>query len=334
MSSIRHSYKIMGEMGIGDAISRGWRLYNLYFKKVILYSLIGTPLLLLANILVNFPSVFAENPELLGISCCCFYPVGLSFLFIGAFIAILFNFCLVKAFYNILIGESVEYIDIFNFAKKNLGRLLKFCTLIFLEFVTFYILDSFLIVILVLFVAIIPIFLGGVVGNNNETLGFIAGLTTCILMGIVMLIFSFFVLYQFLICFLQLVIAATEETTLFKSLVKSVDLVAHSLTRSGFFIFSLLTLWYAIVLFFNFPPLVYSFYELFKDGITTASGTLPMHILIITTLWGFFVNMLTWPWVVSAVTIFYYDTKVRTEGLDLKQTLALERKEYSSRLNS
>lgn len=324
------SYQTLSAMGIGDIISRSWRLYRLNFKQIIVYGLIGTPLLVFSQLLLNMPSVVSQTPEMLSMACCCFYPVGLIIFIMGMFIAIWFNFCMVKSFFNKLTGENTDYKYIFDHAKKRVAYLIKFSLLLVAEIIVFYLIDTILLFVLLFLMIFTPILLGGMAGRENEVIGLVAGITMCIFSIGVIIFLTFFIILQFLICALQIVIVTIEDITVVGSFLKSIDIVANNVTRSGVFAISLTMLWYLLVLYFNMPPLIYSFYEMFKDGMMTASaGTYPLHVLIVATLWGFLVNMLTWPWVVSGLTLFYYDIKVRNEGFDLLKALQIEKRELA-----
>lgn len=328
------SFQTLSAMSVGEIISRSWRLYRLNFKQVILYSIIGTPIMLIAQLLLNMPSAFSnsDNPAIAGAICCFVYPVGMAILALSCFIAIFFNTLLIQAFFNILTGESIEYKKLFSGIKNKMGRLTKTTLFILGQAIPFYIIDCIIIIVMTIAAIILAISISTLLNHMGgsspssligSTIFFIIFLVLFLLIFIpfMMLIFS-----QFLVCCLQLVILSVEKPmSLWDCFKRSMILIYKNFGHAIFFSFCLISIWYVFTMYFNIPIIIYSFIEVFKDGIVPRSqATYPMHVLVISSIWGSLAGMLIWPFIVSAITLFYYDIKVRTEGFDLSEALKFQ----------
>lgn len=321
MASAQNSPNI-GAMNVGDIVSRGWRLYRLNFKEVIIFSLIPTVIFSLAQIpqlVLNSPNAYKENPEMLPLFCCCILPGSYGLLIIGSFIAICLNYFIIKIFYNKLINKQLTFSEIFEEIKTRIGNLILLCILIIFEAVAFYIIDIVLIAIAVVLL-VLPISMLSAIGATNPVISFLIGFVFVILLFIAIVLISFFALVQFLVCMLQVVIFVVEKATVLQSFINSFKIPYADISRAFKFIFCLTGLWYGLLIFFNTPAIYYMFYELYREGLTSTEGY-PIHVLAVMTFWGDIISMFLWPMVISAVTLFYFDAKVRLEGFDLSLAL-------------
>lgn len=325
MSTNISGNSFMGTMTVGEIVSRAWRLYRLNIKSVLLYTLIPTVVFTVSQVLLNMPPVFMgdkPDPAIIGLSCCFLYPTGFSLLFIGLLVAIFFNACMIKAFYNRLIGVEFDYKYIFEYSKNNLMRLFKLCGLISVEAFLFMIIDTFLIIfiyILFLFPVILSV---GIMKENNYLGG------ALIVIGVLLLfsglaIISFVFMLQFFICCLQIVATILEKKPILNCFSKSFEIAGKNIPRVFGFLTCVFSLWYALAMFFNLPASIYMIYTMFSAGITNASQ-ISATTLIIVTVWGNLINLFIWPLIVSSITMYYYDHRVRSEGLDMTLTLKYE----------
>ena len=135
------------------------------------------------------------------------------------------------------------------------------------------------------------------------------------------------ILGQFIMCCLQLVMLSVEKhMSLSDCFKKSFSLIYNNFSHTIFFTFCLLSLWYIFTMYFNLPIIIYSFIEVFKEGIVPRGyATYPMHVLVLSSLWGSLSGMLIWPFIISAITLFYYDIKVRSEGFDLLEAIKFQK---------
>lgn len=328
MSAESKSYRLLGPLGSGDIISLGWRLYRVNFKKVILYSLLATPVILMSQILLQVPQAYANNPQMLGLTYFCVCPSGCLTMLAGMFLAIFFNVCMCKSFFYILTGKDHNYKDIFNEVKAKIIDIMLFCIILIIEITLFYLLDIVVLFLVIMLAGILGGFSTAVLSQYGDVYTPITGIVICGLVFIVSIIIGIFILFQFLVCGFQFVSLSIENSkgNLFKPFISSIDLLSTNILRSSGFMFCLLFIIYVLIFYFNIPPMIYIFYEMFREGVVAASNyTYSLPVLIVSSLWGSAVNMLIWPMIIATLTLYYYDVKVRNEGFDLKQALFLEK---------
>lgn len=77
----------------------------------------------------------------------------------------------------------------------------------------------------------------------------------------------------------------------------------------------------------SLPAVGITFFEFFRHGMSaehmTDPSKMPMYVLVLTQAWESLVNMLLWPVTWLTYGLFYYDLRVRQEGLDVLQNLRL-----------
>lgn len=328
MSAETKSYKLLGPLGSGDIISLGWRLYRLNFKKVFLYTLLATPVMLISQILLQIPQTYVNDPQMLTASYLCICPSGCIAMLGGLFIATFFNVCLCKTFFYILTGKDHSIRSVLQEVKEQIVDIIFFCVILIIEIIVFYLLDVIVVFLLIMLSGILGGFSTAALSQHGEGLMFFAGAVFCLVMFFISIVISIFILFQFLLCGFQFVSLCVEDTkkSLFAPFIKSIDLLSANILRSSGFMFCLMFIIYVLIFYFNVPPMIYVFYEMFKEGMVAASNyTYSLPSLIITSLWGSSVNMLIWPMIISALTLYYYDVKVRNEGFDLKQAIRYEK---------
>lgn len=306
-------------MNIGDTISRSWRLYRLNFSQFILYALIPTVILLLAKLLMNLPYTMLDNKTGMQITTCLCCPSGVMLFVFGLFVSTFFNLALAKAFYNNVSGQSIEYKDVFNYIKNNLSQILILSGILLLEIISFLIIDVILFFILYMISAIPTAFTVGLLSNLPQ-LGSISCIVFVVFFIGSAIIFFAVVAIQFMFISLQIVILATERPYLPYCIGKSIKIIINNPLRCILFAFCLIGLWYCLALFFEYPIII---------GISVASigssivpeDYFPAIYLIVSAIWTSVVNTLLWPLIVSSINTFYYDIRIRTEGLDLHHML-------------
>jgi hypothetical protein len=78
------------------------------------------------------------------------------------------------------------------------------------------------------------------------------------------------------------------------------------------------------------PVVVLSLVDMFQQGLSSEtiveSYRMPFYLMVVGQVWESLVNMLLWPVIFMAYGLFYYDLRLRQEGLDLTMRLdALQR---------
>jgi hypothetical protein len=307
--------------GVGEIISRAFRLYLNNFKEIIVICLIPTIILMLGqipNLIFNANPRLIENDRNIALGfCCCGMPLIYSVLFVGFIISLISNIFLIKKFFGIITGNKQSIKDIYLDLKTRFSQLFFILTIVFAEAIAFYLFDVILMILF--FAGVMFSFIGaGIIAKTSTILSIIFGILIFVVMMTFFIILILFICLQFLICFLQMVIFAIEKSSISECFVRSYKLVYNNATKSAIFMLCLTSLTYVITLFFDLPALVYFISEIIKTGISNVSTEgYPVHVIIIFSLWGTLVAMIFWPFIVSGITMFYYDLKVRYEGFDL-----------------
>jgi hypothetical protein len=331
MTSSTISSLNISAMTVGEIISRSWRLYRLNFKEVFLYTLIPSVVFVVAQIFFNVPYLISANPTtqpdpgmILGL-CCAIYPIGFLLLFAGLFVAIFFNACMIKAFYNIITGIESNNKEIIEYIKNNIVSFLKLAGLIILEVLIFSAIDTVLFIV-AYFIMLIPMFISAMLAAIHPAFGIIGLVVSILIFFITFMLLAVVFMLQFFFCSMQIVIVVIEKIPVFKSITKSIDIISKDLSRSSAFAFTLFLLWYVLLFFFNLPSTILVVFIMFKEGFASSPHP-PFTVIMVATVWNYVAAMLIWPFIISAITLFYYDMRVRLEGLDLRMAIKGERKE-------
>lgn len=326
MSPAEKTNFFSGPLPPGDLISCGWRLYRLHFRKLFIYSffilcifsslfVIGKPFE--APLLVTLPGYFVKFPEM-----------ALLLLFI---LPTIFNFIFIAIFYRILKGESYNYAEIFKVFKRNITVIIRFCLLLAFEIVIFSGIN------LLIFTGIIFVFSTGLSALEGlySTSAIFYDLIMVFSVLVIMVFLTAFI-YVFFIeltfCLTQLVSIVIEDMPLKFALVRAFEIVAHKPSRFFWFVVMLISLCLAIYV--NFHSLFFTIMTLIAYNPlieTTSKAYLVDFVLSLFDLFGFCIAMsFVWPFYISCLTLYFFDIKIRNEGMDLQLLLFAEKAAYET----
>ena len=307
-------------MDIGDLISRGWHLYRSNFRLVFLYVLIPGILVCIAKLCMNVPYVLTGLNDAYAGAICCLCPMGIVIWILSVFLTILFSWALIKSLYHSLIGLPADIKTIMNLFKQNFGKILLFSGIVTCEALAFIILD-WNILFLSYVLSVIPVGIAGIMAETNQFgagIGCLCSSLICIFF--IILIITIFCL-QFLVCILQMVIFASDKSSISASLGKSFQVLLKFPLRSIFFGICLGLFFLFLTMFFQYKGLLLVVLGLLN--FTSISEELKAGIIMVSSsVWFSIVNMFMWPLILSSITLFYFDIRIRSEGLDLKQMLS------------
>lgn len=313
---------ILNKPGIGDIISRAWRLYRLNAFQVTLYAVIPTLIIAVAKVLLNLPGVLntGNSWDMVG-SVVLFLIPGITLFFIGIFVSIFFNYCLFKAFYNILTLKNYKYKQILAIAKDKMIQILKLSLWVSFQAIIFIILD---LVIFFSTMAIIIIFSAQFLPLkflfNNEYLKYPSYAVLIILLLVILFTYILIISLQTLFCGLQIVNFVVKNGTFKALLVESYNMIKNNLFRSCLFAISVYLLSYILIGFFNMPAFI--LISFLSGKIVVFDQTiLSIFLLSILEAWNAVVNIFIWPFVASCIMTFYFHCRVNSEGLDLNLAL-------------
>lgn len=133
-----------------------------------------------------------------------------------------------------------------------------------------------------------------------------------------------------LICFLLiacmvLTIAACEEQPLSALVSRGFSLTVKDFGRSLLFGVLLLATLSLLSYPLSLPLVALSVFEFFRHNMSTETLTdpakMPLYVLVATQVWESLVNMMLWPITFISYGLFYYDLRMRQEGLDVLKNL-------------
>lgn len=299
---------------VGDLLGRAFRVYRpniLLFLKV----LIGpTAFLIIGSLGVHWGATYSLDSQAQRGFALPFLPAiltaSLSVVLVSKWILTIRQL----SFVRIVAGFARDYPSAHLYMIKQRWRVLALCLLaglLFLAAMAFWMLELALTALLPHFgTPIQPLAVAGVLAG---TLGLAA--SACMVILIMLLVFS---------------VAACEDEPVSVLIGRGISLTINDLGRSLGLGILLLIAMIAISYPLTLPVLCLTLFDMFGRG--PYSDTLfehyrlPFYLLVIKQIWESLVNMLLSPVVFLAYGLFYYDLRLRQEGLDLLRRLeALER---------
>jgi hypothetical protein len=128
-----------------------------------------------------------------------------------------------------------------------------------------------------------------------------------------------------LVSHLALVLVACEEQSVVEVIGRAISLVFRHFWRSVAFGIVFAVTFTVISYPMSLPVAVITFTDAIQHGIAAAGGEYkpPLHVLVIAQTWESLMGMYLRPLVVIGFGLFYYDLRLRSEGLDIKRKLQL-----------
>lgn len=312
---------------ITTIISRGWNLLRLTFKDSVLLALIPTVCFTLAIMLFTFPAswtfltpsgeaAMARDLVALALSV----PVWLLFFVLWGFS----NCALIRLYYSAMVLDApLSVKDCWRFVwgiKWPIMLLMLVFTLMLAVFVAL----DFLILLV-----------GGLMSMAAfGALGSFAGIAQNWLLTLMMIFFlllwGFAVLtvtiglmtvegFFFVFPFIALSTApqGPDRPSLPSLVGQAYRLLFSSLPRLVVFAIALFVFSSVLSTVLNAPIIVWASAEMLRQGVTQQHH-LPMHVNLAINIWGSLIHLVLSPFYTAAITLFWYDCRVRKEGLDLR----------------
>jgi hypothetical protein len=314
-------------MSFGDIISRSWRLYRLNFHKVILYAILPAIVIAIAKVLFNLPAALLNKASYIDVIIIA-YPIGFIIFLLGFALSLFFNYGLLKAFYNILSGRKHDYKRISESVKVNLGKIFKLTLLIVAEVFVFAFLDIVFMFIIYI-VSVLPLLAIIGISGSSETLRNISMAGFIVVILLVILPYIFLLVYQFQFCAFQVIIVAEEDIPVGQSIPRAYSILKSNIVRAGLFGLCLYFMWYSFILFFDVPMTMLLYYLTISLGL----GNTIVYVFF-SVAWSSIINTLLWPFLAANIAMYYYDFKIKTEGLDINMLVHQEINKMNARVGS
>jgi hypothetical protein len=293
---------------VGDLIGRAFRFYRINIPLVVQVLMWPTVISIAGKVAMQWGLATIARKEWSAI-----YPAG-GAIIIGWIITVIAIFFLTirqLALVRIANGFSDNFKDAYVFLKARIG------TVVLLMLIGYLIVGGLCGVWLVEMVLCAFLFKAGPAMIVLGAVGICVGVFGIFLTALIF----------WLIGLVVLSVVACEETGLGNVLTRGFALPMRDFGRTlliGFVLFvTISTLSYPLSL----PAVLLSLFEFFRHGMSAehlADPTkVPMYILVLTQAWESLVNMLLWPVTWLTYGLYYYDLRVRQEGLDVLQNLRL-----------
>jgi hypothetical protein len=127
----------------------------------------------------------------------------------------------------------------------------------------------------------------------------------------------------FMVNYMILCVVACEDVNIGTAVSRGYNLILGDFWRSWSFAMLLLTAVSSLLYPLSLPLLFLTFGDAVQQHITTDldNYTLPVYVMVINQVWESLVNMMIWPVAFMAYGLYYYDLRIRQEGLDISRTL-------------
>jgi hypothetical protein len=127
----------------------------------------------------------------------------------------------------------------------------------------------------------------------------------------------------FMVSYMILCVVACEDVNLSTAVNRGYNLILGDFWRSWSFSLLLLTAVSSLLYPLSLPLLFLTFGDALQQNIVSDldNYTLPVYVMVINQAWESLVNMMIWPVAFMAFGLYYYDLRIRQEGLDISRTL-------------
>jgi hypothetical protein len=301
-------------LSVGDLIGRAIRFFRSNVRLFVKVLLWPTVISIAGKVALNWGCVVFGRRELsLWVPAGCSILFGLVVLLWATFILVLRNLALVR----LANGFSSSYEDAYSFVRRRAWVVfaLIVCGYLMLGAVgCFWLVE--------LWVAAL-MFKPGTALMIAWLLALVLGFC-----GLVATLFMFG-----LIGLLVLSVVACEERE-FSAIGRGFALTFNDLGRATLFGMLVLIIVTSLSYPLSLPAVAISMFEVFRHNLSSMAtadpARMPVYIIVLTQAWESIVNMLLWPITWIAYGLFYYDLRIRQEGIDVLQNLKLLQQSGSS----
>jgi hypothetical protein len=127
----------------------------------------------------------------------------------------------------------------------------------------------------------------------------------------------------FMVSYMILCVVACEEVNISTAVSRGYSLILGDFWRSWSFAMLLITAVSSLLYPLSLPLLFLTFGDAIQQNVVSDldNYTLPVYVMVINQVWESLVNMMIWPVAFMAYGLYYYDLRIRQEGLDITRTL-------------
>jgi hypothetical protein len=293
---------------VGDLIGRAFRTYRANIPIFVQVLMWPTLVSIIGKVGVQWGLTEVARKEPAAIM------IGLVAMVIGAIIAMISVFILTMrqlAFVRIVNGFAKDYKEAYAFVKTRLWNLLGL--IIVGDLIAFWAMIIWAVVV----VLAALLMKGGTFMIIISALGMLMSM-----LGM----FATFIVY-WLVGFICITLTSCEDVGIGKALGRGFNLTFRDFGRTFLFGFVLSLTVMMMQYPLSLPALLLSLFEVFRHGMSSDFSSdptkVPLYLLVLTQAWESMVNMILWPVIFVAFGLFYYDLRMRQEGVDVEQKLTL-----------
>ncbi len=324
--------RVYESVGVSTLLSRAWNLLRQNMKESMLVMLAPAVFGAVINIGMSIPAALPTlTSNAAAYSMAALISVGLGFI-LAIFNGYLWLYCmaiLCRRYYQTLIqGVPPTLADCARVIRERAWPLFIVFTLVGLLYMAFMIMDVlfFLAAIVGIYIVIILaiVLMGAAGGSPNSALAGIAAVVAFLVMsalsgiGLVVLISL-----QGIFCFFPVVAAANarqERGEILASCGHAFRLMFRNFPRALLFGFLLFVLFTTLSLAMSMPIQMWTLFELMFNRVGEP-GVIPFHVSVVANIYQILVGTVLWPFIFTALTLLWYDCRVRSDGLDLRLSL-------------
>ncbi len=310
--------------GSATLISRSWNLFRKHLKTGVMVMLGPTLSYLIFMLLLGLIAsqgflIAAPQQRLSLILLTALAALGM----LGVFF-FLYGYCccvLMRYFYTAITGSGPDPLRACrDYVWSRRGAVAFLLAVSAVAMIGFAVVDTLIFYAGALLAVMTLAALGGLAGLMHNPLMAVIALVAFLIFGFVVLalLIGLFSTEWFVVIFPLLSVATAERPrALGAHVAEGLGMLGHNLARILVFALALFLFSTIVSMALHAPVYAWALYEKGRMGMTSQVA-LPMHVSAIINLWTGLINIILMPFYISTLTLFWYDCKVRAEGLDLR----------------
>ena len=292
-------------MSVGDLIGRAFRFWRLHIPLIMQVLLWPTVISIAGKIGIQWGiTLFARKDFSIWPAAALAIGAGFIITIVTAFLLILRNIALIR----LCNGFADDFKEAYEYVRTRSGTLIGLVVL------------GTILISGVMLLWIGELVIAAVLFRPGTALVFVMAFAMWI--GLVGVILS--AIMYWAIGAVVMSAMACEEKGIGALIGRGFSLTFNDFGRSLFFAILLIVTVYSLHYPLSLPAICVTVFELFRHGVSSANSNpmhMPLYVLVFTEAWESIVNMFIWPVTWLAFGQFYYDLRIRQEGLDVLQTL-------------
>jgi hypothetical protein len=311
---------IYGPTDVVILISRGWNLVKVNLKASLSLMLIPSVIFALNSVLAaipaSMPAATSATPTQLFTSLAVFMT-SIALSLSGGLVFILLCSVLIRIYHATIVrGEPMPVREALQGLKRTWPGLLLLYIVNIALYLAFIVMDA------VVFAGggFFAVFLIGLTSTQSAQVVKIGGVITALGIGCITLVLfaSLISIQSMMLTFPLIAMSISNGQQMSKAAISAVRLLFGNIPRTILFGFLIFLLVVVLSLSCGSPVYIWGALETQRMGSELPPGVFPLHVQIVANLWSNLVNIFLVPLMLGAATLFWYDCKVRREGLDLR----------------